>query len=99
MSRIDEIAAIEGTKAPKEQRLTGLGVSPGIAIGLAYIGERGDLPVEETAIQEAGIEAERTRFAEAVALSVKQLRKLKTRATALPGSAADPVGDLLPAPP
>src|SRR3954465_4372171 len=97
MSRIDEIDAIEGTRAPKEQRLTGIGVSPGIAIGPAYIGERGDLPVEETAIGEAGIEAERSRFAEAVAVSVKQLRKLKTRATALPGSAADEIGYLLDA--
>src|SRR3954447_973622 len=97
MSRIDEIEAIEGTRAPKEQRLTGIGVSPGIAIGPAYIGERGDLPVKETAIEEAGIEAERSRFAEAVAVSVKQLRKLKTRATALPGSAADEIGYLLDA--
>src|SRR3954470_23830964 len=97
MSRIDKIGTIEGTGAPGEQRLTGIGVSPGIAIGPAYIGERGDLPVEETAIGEAGIEAERSRFAEAVALSVKQLRKLKTRATALPGSAADEISYLLDA--
>ncbi len=97
MSRIDEIGTIEGTGAPREQRLTGIGVSPGIAIGPAYIGERGDLPVEETAIEEAGIEAERSRFAEAVAVSVKQLRKLKTRATALPGSAADEISYLLDA--
>src|SRR4051812_4829073 len=97
MSRIDEIDTIEGTRAPKEQRLTGIGVSPGIAIGPAYIGERGDLPVKETAIEEAGTEAERARFAEAVAISVKQLRKLKTRATALPGSAADEISYLLDA--
>ena len=37
------------------------------------------------------------RFAEAVAVSAKQLRKLKTRATALPGSAADEIGYLLDA--
>src|SRR3954470_3908192 len=97
MSRIDEVEALQGTRGPKEQGVTRTGVSPGIAIGPAYIGERGDLPVEETAIQEAGIEAERTRFAEAVALSVKQLRKLKTRATALPGSAADELSYLLDA--
>ncbi|HEX2152202.1 MAG TPA: phosphoenolpyruvate--protein phosphotransferase, partial [Stellaceae bacterium] len=97
MSRIDEIASIEGTAAPEEQRLTGIGVSPGIAIGPAYIGERGDLPVQETSIDEAGIDAERARFAEAVAVSAKQLRKLKTRATALPGSAADEIGYLLDA--
>src|SRR3954469_16242489 len=97
MSRIDKIGTIEGTEAPREQRLTGIGVSPGIAIGPAYIGERGDLPVKETRIEEAGIEAERSRFAEAVAVSAKQLRKLKTRATALPGSAADEIGYLLDA--
>ena len=51
----------------------------------------------ETPIDEAGIEAERARFAEAVAVSTKQLRKLKTRATALPGSAADEIGYLLDA--
>ena len=60
MSRIDEIGTIEGTAAPREQRLTGIGVSPGIAIGPAYIGERGDLPVEETAI-DGGRDRGRTR--------------------------------------
>src|SRR3954451_17841983 len=97
MSRIDEIDTSEATPAPRELLLTGIGVSPGIAIGPAYIGERGDLPVQETRIDEAGIEAERARFAEAVAVSAKQLRKLKTRATALPGSAADEIGYLLDA--
>jgi phosphotransferase system enzyme I (PtsI) len=97
MSRIDEIDRVEGTTAPSEKRLTGIGVSPGIAIGPAYVGERGDLPVEETTIGEAGIEAERARFAEAVAVSAKQLRKLRTRATALPGSAADEIAYLLDA--
>ena len=78
-------------------RLSGIGVSPGIAIGPAYIGERGELPVRESRIAEANIDAERARFAEAVAASTKQLRKLKTRATALPGSAADEIGSLLDA--
>jgi phosphoenolpyruvate-protein phosphotransferase (PTS system enzyme I) len=81
----------------KERRLTGIGVSPGIGIGPAYVGERSDLPVSETPIDEANIEAERNRFAEAVATSTKQLRKLKSRATALPGSAADEIGYLLDA--
>src|SRR5215207_1901418 len=92
--RIDET---QGTATAAEQRLTGIGVSPGIAIGPAYIGERGDLPVSETPIAQANIEAERDRFADAVAVSTKQLRKLKTRATALPGSAADEIGFLLDA--
>ena len=92
--RIDET---QGTATAAEQRLTGIGVSPGIAIGPAYIGERGDLPVSETPIAAANIEAERDRFADAVAVSTKQLRKLKTRATALPGSASDEIGFLLDA--
>src|SRR3954453_20733712 len=97
MSRTDEIDAREGTAVPHQKRLIGIGVSPGIGIGPAYVGERSDLPVSETPIDEANIEAERARFAEAVAVSAKQLRKLKMRATALPGSAADEIGYLLDA--
>jgi phosphoenolpyruvate-protein phosphotransferase (PTS system enzyme I) len=92
--RIDETP---GTAGGKEQKLTGIGVSPGIAIGPAYIGDRGQLPVSESRIAEHGIDAERGRFAEAVAASAKQLRKLKSRATALPGSAADEIGYVLDA--
>src|SRR5258708_16799936 len=92
--RLDETP---GTSGGKEQRLSGIGVSPGIAIGPAYIGDRGQLPVSESRIAETDIEAERARFAEAVATSAKQLRKLKSRATALPGSAADEIGYVLDA--
>jgi phosphotransferase system enzyme I (PtsI) len=81
----------------QEQRLSGIGVSPGIAIGPAYIGDRGDLPVSESRIAETAVEAERARFAEAVAVSARQLRKLRSRATALPGSAADEIGYVLDA--
>ena len=86
-----------GSTGAKEQRLSGIGVSPGIAIGPAYIGDRGELPVKEHRIAEGAVEPERTRFAEAVGTSVKQLRKLKSRATALPGSAADEIGFVLDA--
>src|SRR5712692_4137346 len=89
--------ATPGTAAANEQILSGIGVSPGIAIGPAYIGDRGQLPVSENRIGERDIEAERARFAEAVATSAKQLRKLKSRATALPGSAADEIGYVLDA--
>src|SRR5436853_2453489 len=81
----------------KEHKLKGIGVSPGIAIGPAYVGDRGELPVSESRIDKGDIENERARFGEAVALSAKQLRKLKTRATALPGSAADEIGYVLDA--
>ena len=86
-----------GTAIAKEHKLKGIGVSPGIAIGLAYIGDRGELPVSESRIDEPQIEHERARFAEAVSTSIKQLRKLKTRAMALPGSAADEIGSVLDA--
>src|SRR6478672_4618558 len=80
-----------------ERRLPGLGVSSGIAIGPAYIGDGGSLPVHESRIAETEIEAERSRFAEAVAVSLKQLRKLKTKASGLPESAAEEIGYLLDA--
>jgi phosphoenolpyruvate-protein phosphotransferase (PTS system enzyme I) len=96
--RIDEPPeSTSGTNAANEQRLAGIGVSSGIAIGPAYIGDRGDLPVSESRIAESGVEGERARFAEGVAVSAKQLRRLKTRATALPGSAADEIGYVLDA--
>jgi phosphotransferase system enzyme I (PtsI) len=86
-----------GAAARSEQRLTGIGVSPGIAIGPAYVGERGELPVKESRISEADVDAEQGRFAEAVATSARQLRKLRTRATALPGAASDEIAFLLDA--
>src|SRR5260221_1889362 len=92
--RIDETS---GSGTGSEQVLSGIGVSPGIAIGPAYIGDRGELPVSENRIDKGDIENERARFGEAVAISAKQLRKLKSRATALPGSAADEIGYVLDA--
>jgi phosphoenolpyruvate-protein phosphotransferase (PTS system enzyme I) len=80
-----------------ERRLSGLGVSPGIAIGPAYLSEGGDVQVHESHIPEAEIEAERGRFAEAVGVSLRQLRKLKTKAAGLPESAAEEIGYLLDA--
>ncbi len=80
-----------------EQRLVGLGVSPGIAIGPAYLVEGGDLPVHESHISESEVEAERARFNEAIEVSLKQLRKLKAKASGLPESAAEEIGYLLDA--
>ncbi len=77
--------------------MSGLAVSSGIAIGRAYIGDDGIPPVCEIRIGEAAVEAERTRFAEAVAVSIKQLKKLKARAGGLPNSASAEIGHLLDA--
>ncbi len=94
--RIDEVAD-EARQGAGEQVLSGLGVSPGIAIGPAHLGEGGELPVRERHIPEAEIDAECGRFAEAIATSLKQLRKLKTKSAGLPESAAEEVGYLLDA--
>src|SRR5689334_628113 len=98
--RIEEAAAaphgaVESGGA--EQRLPGLAVSPGIAIGPAHVVEGGELPVAENRVPPSEVEAERQRFTDAVAASLKQLRKVKAKAEGLPGSAAEEVGYLLDA--
>src|SRR5260370_33485197 len=95
--RIEEATGSAPPSSGSEQRLPGLAVSSGIAIGPAHIVESGDLPVAENHVPQSEIEAERHRFAEAVAVSLKQLRKVKAKAAGLPGSAAEEIGYLLDA--
>src|SRR5689334_5220791 len=95
--RIDEIPGSVSPAAGIEHRLPGLAVSPGIAIGSAHIGDDGDISVRESRVPETEIEAERGRFAQAVATSLNQLRKLKSKASSLPEAAAEEVGYLLDA--
>ena len=95
--RIEEFTGVAREGGAAEHKLSGLAVSAGIAIGPAHIGEGGDLPVAESHLPESEIEAERGRFAEAVAVSLKQLRKLKAKTAALPESAAEEIGYLLDA--
>ena len=64
-TELEEVAGSD--RAAAECRLSGLGVSPGIAIGPAYLVEGGDLPVHESHIPETEVAAERVRFDEAVA--------------------------------
>jgi phosphotransferase system enzyme I (PtsI) len=95
--RIEEASGSAPQSSGGEQRLPGLAVSPGIAIGPVHIVESGDLPVAENHVPQSEIEAERHRFAEAVANSLKQLQKVKAKAAGLHGSAAEEVGYLLDA--
>src|ERR1700731_3027450 len=95
--RIEEVIGSAPQSGGAEQRLPGLAVSPGIAIGPAHIVESGDLPVAENHVPQSDIEAERHRFAEAVATSLKQLQKVKAKAAGLPSSAAEEMGYLLDA--
>ncbi len=80
-----------------ERVLAGLPVSPGIAIGTAWLSDGGSLPTPEYEIEPARVEAERERFADAVQAAVRQVKKLKTKAAALPDSAAEELGYLLDA--
>jgi len=95
--RSNQLSELVEQAASTERRLPGLGVSPGIAIGPAHIAEGGDIQVRESHLRETEIEAERGRFAEAVAVSLRQLRKLKVKTAGLPESAAEEVGYLLDA--
>jgi phosphotransferase system enzyme I (PtsI) len=79
-----------------ERRLEGLGISPGIAIGPVFVTDD-NIAVPEYRLDKDQVEAELERFAAAVALSTKQLRKLKTKADTLPGTAKEEVGYLLDA--
>jgi phosphotransferase system enzyme I (PtsI) len=79
-----------------ERRLEGLGVSPGVAIGLAFVNDD-NVAVPEYQLQADQVDAELQRFAAAVALSIKQLRKLKGKSEALPGTAKEEAGYLLDA--
>src|SRR5215472_14998050 len=95
--RSDQVSELAQQRSRTECRVPGLGVSPGIAIGPAHITEGGDIPVRESHLPETEIELERGRFAEAVAVSLRQLRKLKVKSAGLPESAAEEVGYLLDA--
>src|SRR5487761_1654473 len=80
-----------------ERRLQGLGIAPGIAIGRAFVSDSGAITVSERRIEPAEVESEQRRFAQAVETAIKQLKKLKTKAVALPGTAAEEMGYLLDA--
>jgi phosphotransferase system enzyme I (PtsI) len=87
----------ESRKERPERVLHGLGVSPGIAIGPAFITEDGEVPVPERRIEPEDVPAERQRFEQAIQFSLKQLKKLKSKAAALPESASEEMGYLLDA--
>ncbi len=80
-----------------ERTLTGLGVSPGIALGTAWRIERGGLSTPEYSLTPEQAVKEVTRFRTAVAASLKQLRKLKARAAKLPDGASEELGYLVDA--
>ena len=84
-------------KAQPEHRLSGLGVSTGIAIGPAHVLERGVEQVKEYRVAAGEIDDEIVRFHAAVKRSEAQVRKLRDKARDLSGAAAEELGYLLEA--
>ena len=83
--------------ARTERRFEGLGIAPGIAIGRVFVSDSSDIPVPERRIDAGEIDSEQERLSQAVDTSLKQLKKLKTKAASLPGAASDEMGHLLDA--
>ncbi len=80
-----------------EQIFCGLGVSPGVAIGVAYLHDTGKVNVPEYKIAPNALEGERSRFVEAVARASRQVSLLQRKARSLPGSTGEELGYLLDA--
>src|SRR5262249_45868630 len=80
-----------------ERGFDGLGGSPGIAIGAAHAVQAGYIDVPEYTIAEDAVAAEQERFADAMAKSQRQLKKLKDKSEDLHGAAAEELGFLLDA--
>ena len=83
--------------AEAEKRLTGIAVSPGIAIGQVYDTTEAAPETPRRTITEDSAEAERTKLSEAAALSRKQVGKLKARLGVLPEEAQEELEPLLDA--
>jgi phosphotransferase system enzyme I (PtsI) len=88
----------DGPACRKPERvLTGLGVSPGLAVGEAHLSHMATVAVPEYAIDPSDIPAEIQRFEAAVAAGRHQLEKLKDKSLTLHGPAGEEVGYLLDA--
>ena len=94
MNRID--AALSGA-AGFERRLSGLAIGPGIAIGPVFGTVEAPTAITRHRIAAADIEAERARLEVAVAVSRKQLGKLRARLHVLPEDTQAEIAPLLDA--
>ncbi|MCH8808616.1 MAG: phosphoenolpyruvate--protein phosphotransferase [Proteobacteria bacterium] len=86
------------TKTKTAQRVfEGLGVSPGVGIGVAHQRESGEIQVLEYQVPARRIPEELERFQGAVARSRRQVAKLVAKAERFHGAAAEELGYLLEA--
>ncbi|MBD0270401.1 MAG: phosphoenolpyruvate--protein phosphotransferase [Acetobacteraceae bacterium] len=90
-------AAAGPPRKGREVALRGIPIAPGVAIGPVY--DTAEMPAEtpRRTIPAYAVEAERARLAEAVALSRKQLGKLKAKLALLPDEAQHELAPLLEA--
>lgn len=84
-------------KRPKELTVRGLGVSPGIGIGVVHMRESGAISVPEHKIPARRVAAEQKRFMDAVKRARRQIGRLRIKARSMPGTAAEELGYLLDA--
>src|ERR1043166_732458 len=80
-----------------ERILEGIAASGGIAIGPAYLLDATGVHVNEVALKADAVEEEITRFREAVAKALRQIKRIKSKADDLPAGAAEEINILLEA--
>ena len=81
----------------EEIRLSGMGVSRGIAIGVIYVHDTQALSVPEYRIPASKIAAEKARLTKALDLASHQVQDLRSKVQGMDGSAGEEVGYLLDA--
>ena len=84
-------------KSSKERTFEGLGVSPGIGIGVVHFRESSAISVPEYRIAAGKVDDERSRFNGAVSRARGQIGRLRAKAGTMPGPAAEELGFLLDA--
>ena len=83
--------------AKHEKILRGIGVSPGIAIGPAFVIDQTGVPVPEYAVPAAQVDKELKRFQAAIDKTQRQISHLKGKTNALPAGAMEEIALLLEA--
>ncbi len=72
-----------------EKNFPGLGVAPGVVVGIAHVRESGAITIPEYCLTPQAVEDESRRFNDAVELARRQVRMLRTKAKDLPDEASE----------
>ncbi len=82
---------------PQERVFEGLGVSPGIGVGIAHVRESGAVDIPRYRITAAKVDVERQRFQDAVQRSRRQVGRLRSKARSMSGTISEELDYLLEA--